>query len=162
MKRMGSKLVMVMLLAGSLAGSTTASSASEISKVPANKGGLSITTSRSSRVATLTKRKWGVEVLGVHLTAAGYMMQFNYKVLDPKKAASLFDRRIKPYLVDTNTGAKFLVPSPEKVGQLRNVNTPEAGRIYWVLFANPGQMIKPGTQVDVVIGDFRASGLSVN
>ena len=55
-----------------------------------------------------------------------------------------------------------MVPSPEKVGQLRNVNTPEAGRQYWVLFANPGQMIKPGTQVDVLIGDFRASGLTVN
>jgi hypothetical protein len=162
MKYTWAQVVNVILLAGFLAGSIASSFAGEASKMPTKNGVLSVTTAHSSRSATLTKRKWGVEILGVHLTAAGYMLQFNYKVLDPKKANPLFDRRTKPYLLDTKTGAKFLVPSPEKVGQLRNVNTPEAGRNYWVLFANPAKMIKPGTQVDVVIGDFQATGLVVN
>jgi hypothetical protein len=161
MKQAASEIVMKILLAGFLAGSIAASHASEMNKLPSKNGGLSMSTNRSSRFATLTKRKWGIEVFGVHLTAAGYMLQFDYKVLDAKKAEALFDRRIKPYLLDTKTGAKFLVPAPEKVGQLRNVNTPEAGRTYWVLFANPAKMIKAGTQVDVVIGDFRAAGLTV-
>jgi hypothetical protein len=150
----------IVLLAGFLASSNAVIFANPM---PAASGtpSLSGQTSHASRVATLTKRKWGIEVLGLHRTAAGYMVQFDYKVHDPKKAAMLFDRRVKPYLIDSATGAKYLVPSPEKVGQLRNVNTPEAGRLYWILFANPAKMIKPGTRVDVVIGEFRASDLVV-
>lgn len=108
------------------------------------------------------KRRWGIEVLDVRLASAGYMIEFRYRVLDVKKARPLFDRRIKPYLVDQATGAKVIVPSPEKVGQLRNVHDPEVGKSYWMLFANPGKLVKRGNQVNVVIGQFRADSLVVN
>lgn len=117
---------------------------------------------RKNVAATSMKREWGIEVLDVHQTSAGYMLQFRYRVVDPKAAKPLFDRRIKPYLVDIATGAKVVVPSPEKIGQLRNVNTPETGRIYWMLFANPGQMIKKGNSVSVHIGDFDSGTLIVD
>ncbi len=108
------------------------------------------------------KREWGIEVLDVHQTSAGYMLQFRYRVLDPKAAKPLFDRKIKPYVIDATTGAKVIVPSPDKIGQLRNVNPPEAGRTYWMLFANPAKMIKAGSQVSVHIGDFDSGPLVVN
>jgi hypothetical protein len=117
---------------------------------------------RKNVAATSTKRNWGIEILDVHQTSAGYMLQFRYRVTDPKAAQPLFDRKVKPYLVDIASGAKVVVPSPEKIGQLRNVNAPEVGRIYWMLFANPSKMIKKGSQVSVHIGDFNSGTLIVD
>jgi hypothetical protein len=55
-----------------------------------------------------------------------------------------------------------VVPSLEKVGQLRQSATPEAGKVYWMAFSNKGRLVKRGDRVNVVIGTFRAGGLVVN
>jgi hypothetical protein len=107
------------------------------------------------------KREWGVEVIGVKHTAAGYMLEFRYRVIDPEKAKPLFERKTKPSLIHDETGAKFIVPTPPKTGALRNSNPPLAGHTYWMYFANPGGYVRPGQRVSVVIGDFRAEGLVV-
>jgi len=101
-------------------------------------------------------------VVGISTSAAGYMLDFRYRVLDPEKAVPLFDRKFKPYLIDQATGAKLLVPAPPKVGPLRQTTrAPEAGRVYFMIFANPGRMITAGNKVTVVIGEFRAEDLIV-
>jgi hypothetical protein len=107
------------------------------------------------------KRQWGVDVLGVRRTAAGYMLEFRYRVVDPAKARPLFERKARPVLVDESTGATFAVPTPPKTGALRSSNPPLAGHTYWMLFANPASFVQPGRRVSVVIGDFRADGLVV-
>jgi len=89
------------------------------------------------------------------------MIDFRYRVLDPGKAMSLFDRKIKPYLIDEATGAVLAVPEPPKVGTLRNTRTPQPDRIYFILFANPGRYVQKGKRVAVVIGDFKAEHLVV-
>ena len=61
------------------------------------------------------EERWGVKPLSIRLSAEGYMLDFRYRVLDPEKAMPLFDRKIKPYLVDEATGAMFAVPAPPKV-----------------------------------------------
>ncbi|MFB3813529.1 MAG: hypothetical protein ACE14L_05405 [Terriglobales bacterium] len=114
------------------------------------------------RLGTIFKRRWGVELLGVELASAGYMLEFRYRVLDANKAKPLFDRRTKPRLIHEATGAQLMVPAPAKVGPLRNSNPPHAGRIYWIFFGNPGKLVQPGDRVDIVIGEFRADGLVVN
>jgi hypothetical protein len=53
------------------------------------------------------------------------------------------------------------VPTPAKTGALRNSNLPQAGRTYWMFFANPGKFIKPGEQVNIEIGDFLVESLVV-
>jgi hypothetical protein len=113
------------------------------------------------RQATRMKRRWGVEVIGVRQTAAGYMLEFRYRVIDPDKAKPLFERKTKPSLIHEGTGARFVVPTPPKTGALRNSNPPLAGHTYWMFFANPGGYVKPGQRVSVAIGDFRAEGLVV-
>jgi len=105
--------------------------------------------------------RWGVEVESIRSTAAGYMLDFRYRVVDAEKARPLFKRQTKPYLIDQETGARLMVPSPAKTGPLRNSNLPKAERTYFMFFANPGQFIKPGKKVSVVIGDFRAENLVV-
>jgi hypothetical protein len=55
-----------------------------------------------------------------------------------------------------------VVPSLEKVGQLRQSTTPEAGKSYWMAFSNKGRLVKRGDHVSVVIGKFRADGLMID
>jgi hypothetical protein len=115
----------------------------------------------SPTVAESLRERWGIEIVAIRESAAGYMLDFRYKVLDPAKAAPLFERKNNPYLIDEVTGAKFLVPNPPKTGPLRTTYPPKAGRTYFMFFANPGKYIKPGSRVTVVVGDFRADGLVV-
>jgi hypothetical protein len=117
---------------------------------------------RHPREATIFKRRWGIELISVQLVSAGYMLEFRYRVLDAAKAQPLFQRRVHPVMIDEATGTQLIVPAPGKVGPLRNSDPPQKGRVYWMFFANPGKMVKPGNRVSVVIGDFRASGLIVN
>lgn len=105
--------------------------------------------------------KWGIRVEGIRLSAADYMLDFRYRVIDPKKAKALFKREDKPYVIDQKTGAKFMVPSPPKVGPLRTSDIPQEGKIYFIIFANPGKYIKRGNPVTVVIGNFQAKDLIV-
>jgi len=151
------------LVAGSIARARADGAKPETKPVPAKEASAKAALrARRNIAATTLKREWGIESLGVHQTSAGYMLQFRYRVLNPKIAKPLFDRKIKPYLIDSATGARVIVPSPDKVGQLRNTNTPETGRTYWMLFANPAKMIKPGSRVHVHIGDFDSGSLVVN
>jgi hypothetical protein len=83
-------------------------------------------------------------------------------VLDGEKAKALNDKKNEPSLVDPKAGVKLVVPSLEKVGQLRQSSPPEAGKIYWMAFSNKGRLVKRGDHVDVVIGPFRAVGLVVD
>jgi len=113
------------------------------------------------RLKTYMKRTWGIEVLFVREAAAGYMLEFRYKVLDPEKAKPLFERQTKPVLTHLKTGAKMIVPTPAKTGALRNSYAPKPDHIYWMFFANPGKLVRPGDLVDIEIGDFRVEKLVV-
>ena len=104
---------------------------------------------------------WGIQIIGVRQTAAGYMLDFRYRVIDPEKASPLFVRKTKPYLVDQASGARFAVPSPPKTGPLRTSDPPQANRNYFIFFANPGKFVKAGNTVTVVIGNFKAENLTV-
>ena len=113
------------------------------------------------REKTYMKRKWGVEFLFLRETAAGYMLEFRYKVLDPMKAAPLFVRKTKPVLTHVRTGRQLTVPVPAKTGALRNSDTPLADHTYWMFFANPNKLVKPGDRVNLQIGDFAVEGIVV-
>jgi hypothetical protein len=56
---------------------------------------------------------------------------------------------------------KLVIPLLEKVGQLRQSGTLEAGRSYWMVFSNPRRTVKRGDRVNVLIGQFHANGLVV-
>jgi len=105
---------------------------------------------------------WGVDSLDVKWTESGEVIRFSYRVLDPEKAKILNDKKNEPSLIDPKAGVKLVVPSLEKVGQLRQSATPEAGKAYWMAFSNKGRHVKRGDRVDVVIGSFQAQGLVVD
>jgi hypothetical protein len=108
------------------------------------------------------EQTWGVRVSSVFLSAGGNMVDFRYRVLDPAKAAALTKSDSKPLLLDQTTGARLIVPSSPKVGQLRQtVKQPVAGKVYFMLFANTRHHVKSGDKVTIVAGDFKAENLTV-
>lgn len=116
---------------------------------------------RSQRGEMYYARRYGVDQLQVRSISSGSSLEFRYRVLDAEKAAVLNDKSAKPYLVDQKTGSRLTVPTMEKIGMLRQTATPQPEREYWMVFANPGKLVKPGQRVDVVIGAFRATSLTV-
>ena len=115
----------------------------------------------SQRAEMYYEGVWGVGELRVKTAESGELIRFNYRVLDPQKAAALNDKKAEPELVDAQAGVKLSVPQMEKVGKLRQSSTPKEGMTYWMAFSNPTLAVKRGHRVDVVIGSFRANGLIV-
>ena len=114
------------------------------------------------RVSGSLEQNWGVQVTSLHLSANGYMVDFRYKVVEPEKAATLGDPKAKSYLIDQATGARLLVPRTPKVGPLRqSAERLTAGKVYFTLFSNRNRIVKSGSKVTVVVGDFRAENLVV-
>jgi hypothetical protein len=104
---------------------------------------------------------WGVEVTSIRMTANDHMIDYRYRVLDADKAADLFKRQIKPFLIHEESGRVLAVPETAKLGPLRNSNIPQEGKIYWMFFGNAGNLVKAGDKVTVVIGEFRVEDLIV-
>ena len=132
-----------------LLSSCTAAAAAEVVATPAPHAGI--------------EDQLGIKIVGLRRASAGYMLDFRYRVLDPGKAASLLDRKISPYLLDEDTGARLAVPEAPKVGQLRPTsrNNVIPGRSYYILFANPGRYLDAGSKVTLVAGDVQIRHLTV-
>jgi hypothetical protein len=107
------------------------------------------------------EEQWGIKVLSVKLTAADHMIDFRYRILDSEKASALVQRDIKPYLIDQATGTKLLVPRTRLGPMRQSAVKPEADRNYIIIFGNTGKLVKQGSKVTVVIGDFKVEDLVV-
>jgi hypothetical protein len=115
----------------------------------------------SQRAEMYYEGAWGVDDLHVRVAESGQIVRFNYRVLDPQKAAALNNKKAEPELDDAQARVKLVVPELEKVGKLRQSSTPKVGMTYWMAFSNPTLAVKRGHRVDVVIGSFHASNLIV-
>ncbi len=116
---------------------------------------------KETSVKQTMREKWGIEVTTIRMAADGHMVDFRYRVLDAKKAMTLFVRANKPYLTDQASKKVLAVPNLGKVGPLRTSNKPQEGRIYWMFFGNRGGLVKPGSKVTITIGDFQVENLVV-
>jgi len=104
----------------------------------------------------------GIQVLSIRESAAGHMLDLRYRVKDPEKASLVLSAQMKPYLIDQGSGTRLSVPNMPKMGSLRQKSRqPEADRVYFILFANPGKLVKPGNKVTVVFGDVSIENLVV-
>jgi hypothetical protein len=116
----------------------------------------------AGRAAVYYGMVWGVDSLSVKYAESGEVIRFSYRVLDGEKAKELNNKKNEPALVDPRAGVKLVVPSLEKVGQLRQSGTAQSGRVYWMAFSNKGRLVKRGDRVNVLIGPFHADGLVVD
>jgi hypothetical protein len=156
-----------MLLAGILAGSMLVSPVDAQTATPAPKPAATSAPTRYQpnrvprREAAYYGLFWGVDSLSVKAVESGELIRFSYHVLDADKAKPLNDKKNDPFLVFPDAKIRLVIPSLEKVGQLRQSSTPEAGKSYWMAFSNPGRRVRRGDRVNVVIGQFQAEGLVV-
>jgi len=114
------------------------------------------------RYREILKRNWGIELETVRPVSSGYMLEMRYRILDADKAMPLMEKKAKPYLIDEATGTRLMVPAMENIGELRQTPRPQEGRLYYIIFGNPGKLVQRDGLVTVVIGHFRAEGLVVD
>jgi len=117
------------------------------------------TASWQARHGLFFRRNWGVTIVGVRRVSSGLMLRFDYRVLDPARAVSLNDKHARPYLIDEASKIALSVPAMENVGELRQMAPYQANRTYFILFGNPGGLVKHGSRVTLVVGNLRAEGL---
>ena len=153
------------MLMGIVAGGVFISFCSAQSSVPEQKPSVNAHHYRSSQFPKRAEMYyggvWGVDSLIVRYAEAGELIRFSYRVLDPNKAALMNDKKNQPLLIDPRAGVQLVIPTMDKIGQLRQTNQPEAGKSYWMAFSNKGRLVKRGDRVSVTIGPFRAEGLEV-
>jgi hypothetical protein len=109
-------------------------------------------------------KTWGIEPVSLRRTAADTLVDFRYRVIEPQKAALLTTSKAKAFLLDEGSGIGFPVPESQTVGTMRQTSRngpPQAGRIYFMLFANPGRFIQAGSTVSVVVGGEKVATLKV-
>lgn len=107
------------------------------------------------------EEKWGIQVKGIRLTAAEYMLDFRYHVTDSEKASSILNRQEKATLIHQESGTVMQVPTT-RLGAMRQTSVkPAAGRDYIIFFANRNGLIKTGDKVTVIIGNFKMENLIV-
>ena len=119
----------------------------------------------SDEVQQKLEKEWGIRIVGLRSTMAGMMIDFRYKIIDAKKAASLLDINKKSYLIVEKSKARLGVPDAKKIGSLRqttHAKKVKEGRDYFILFGNPGaRYIKPGDKATLVIGDLKVEHITL-
>lgn len=104
----------------------------------------------------------GIRVESLRLTAADHMLDLRYRITDPKRAEALFSRKTEVQLIDPTNGVRLGVPNTPKLGKLRQVARKDmTERTYFMFFANPGQYVRPGARLTLLIGETRLEGLLV-
>ncbi len=115
-----------------------------------------------AREGMLVERNWGVEIIGVRRVSSGYMLRLSYRVVDVDKARPLFDKKVRPFVIDEVTGARLAVPAMENIGELRQTAAPVADRDYFMIFGNPEKLVRSGGRISIVLGDLRIDGFTVD
>jgi hypothetical protein len=107
---------------------------------------------------------YGIKVEGLRLSAAGSMLDFRYRVLDPQKAAPLLNGKFQPFLIDEARGAKLGVPDTPVLGRIRQTsrnNKILTDRTYFIMFGNPGKALQTGDKVTLLLGQVKITDLTV-
>ena len=60
------------------------------------------------------EEQWGVKIESLRTSAAGNLLDFRFRIIDPEKASYLVDRRNKAYMIDQASGKVLSVPRPPR------------------------------------------------
>jgi hypothetical protein len=100
----------------------------------------------------------GVKITQVALTGEGGLVDLRFQVVDAARAASLHEAAHPPALVDEATGAvvnQVLMNHAHK-----GAFTP--GVTYYLVFENPGNWLRHGSRVTVLLGDAQVEHVAVS
>lgn len=91
----------------------------------------------------------GVKITHVAVTGGGGLIDLRYRVFDPDKANTLHGKRTPPALVDEQSG---LVVNQTLMNHAHH-GPYKAGVSYYLVFNNPGNLVRRGSMVTVLLGD---------
>jgi hypothetical protein len=112
--------------------------------------------------ASTLRDTWGIEIVRLRLTAAGHIVDLRYRVIDPVKSFPIFDAKIKPVLMDEQSGRDLSIYTAPRIGGMRQkTRKPEAGRVYFILFSNPGGLMKSGSKVTLKIENLKVEHIRI-
>ncbi|GEM_PF-2629485 len=113
-------------------------------------------------IARALADRYGIEITSMDVAVNGTLLAFRYKVLDPALANQLARWEHAACILDSS-GRVLSKPNVPETVRLRQDSGQalRAGRVYSFLFPNPGQSVKPGDRVTLVIGNLRARDLLV-
>lgn len=99
----------------------------------------------------------GVEITQVSLTGGGGLVDLRYKVIDTELANELHDPATPPAVVDEKTGLVVhdLLMSHSHTGPFK------PGVTYYLIFNNPGDWVRHGSKVTVLLGDAQVEHVTV-
>jgi hypothetical protein len=100
-------------------------------------------------------QKDGVRISQLAVTGAGGLIDLRYQVLDADKAAIVHGGT--PVMVDEGTGVVVnqLLMGHKHKGALH------AGQTYYLVFLNPGNLVRHGARMTVQLGDARVAHVPV-
>jgi hypothetical protein len=99
----------------------------------------------------------GVEIVRVALSGGGGLIDVRYRVVDADKAATIHSTVNPPLLLDQPSGA---IVDQLLMGHLHG-GRPKVGVTYFLLFTNPGDIVRRGSRVSVQLGGARVQGVPV-
>jgi hypothetical protein len=103
------------------------------------------------------QRKTGVRIVRVATTGGGGLLDLRFQVLDPDAAGSVHDPATPPELVDERNGVVVdsLLMGHSHHGRFK------AAQTYYLIFENPGNLVRRGTRVTVRLGAARVAHVPV-
>jgi hypothetical protein len=109
-----------------------------------------------AQVMAAIDAQWGIRVTQVVATADGGLVDLRYQITDPDKAIFLFDDVANfPRLVAEDSGVEIALTT------LPHQHDLEFGQVYFILFRNAANAVKPGGLVTVMVGGLAVEHFAV-
>ena len=91
----------------------------------------------------------GVRLAQVATTGGGGLLDLRFQVVDPARASAVHDRAKPPALISEENGVVVsdLLMGHQHKGALK------AGHVYYLIFENPGNLVRSGSRVTVLLGN---------
>lgn len=99
----------------------------------------------------------GVKLVRVALSGSGGLVDVRYRVIDPDKAATVHAGDYPPLILDKRSGA---IVNQLLMAHMHH-GRPKVGITYYLIFMNPGEVIRRGSRVSIQLGGARVEGVTV-
>jgi hypothetical protein len=94
--------------------------------------------------------KWGIRITHIAVLADGGLIDFRFQVLDPDKAAPLFELATRPIMIAEKTGKQV-----DSLYHPPHGHDVVAGQSQYFIYNDNHGAIQSGTSVSVLLGDLR-------
>jgi len=93
--------------------------------------------------------RMGVRIVQVASTGGGGLLDLRFQVVDAARAAAVHDRAKPPALISEENGVVVsdLLMGHQHKGALK------AGHVYYLIFENPGNLVRRDSRVTVLLGN---------